>query len=177
MPIFFDGLVAGRRWGFYSPMVNPMHIEQMGFRYPSQPWRDKLHRVWLERVGKRVIEPDGRIDARVMVPLRKAIEEDRKTIERAWLEGVMPSGRFRVDPVTGMAVLHVYPGTPEAFRRSLDLTTRTADPEGYAPGNWRVEFGVLRLGTQRPYRRRKRIYLPDIVWGRPGAMTEVVATR
>src|SRR5690348_930178 len=78
-------------WGWFSREDPRMHLQSV----------DKAHihlhyKVWLEKDGRRVIEPEPGIPAKVLKTLKATIIAERERIEAEWASFMIRNGWLRV---------------------------------------------------------------------------------
>src|SRR5688572_16932865 len=80
MAVVLRDVPFGFNWGFFSREDPRMHLQVV-----SRKHLDLDYKVWLERAGRRVLEPEGAIPARVLKKLVAEIEAQIKSIEAEWV--------------------------------------------------------------------------------------------
>ncbi len=104
-------------WGWFSREDQRMHLQSV----------DKLHRrlhykVWLEERGRRVIEPEPGIPAKVWKILQAEIVKQRLMIEAFWIALMIKNGWLKAQLKGGVIALTAYPNTPNRFERTIGLS-------------------------------------------------------
>lgn len=141
-----------------------MHLQVLDRRH-----YDLGYKVWLERDGRRVMEPEPGIPAKVWKALSAQIVKRRGMIEAEWIAHMMEKGWLELHAAPPIVTLVAYPGLPHRFFRTLDLRDDIGDPETLAritPSEvtFNREFAVLELFPRRPEARRHHIRLESILW-------------
>jgi hypothetical protein len=160
MPVVLRGTPSGFDWGFYSSEDPRMHIQTVN------PDRDGDYKVWLERDGRRVFEPDEAMPAKVRKVLEQKIDAEWGRIAHRWVKQMIQKGWLRLDVRGSSAVLTAYPGTSHSFTRQVDLA-RHGTPRSYATNKdvyLDPEFACLTLDGDRPEDERVLVSLPEILW-------------
>lgn len=112
MPVVIrDSPQRGDAWGWYANEL-PMHIQRIHGPHPQ--------RVWLERDGRRIFEPDPPMAHRRESELRAVVSHHLASIERAWISSMVRQGWLTVATYGQRVVLTVYASSPE-HRRSVKL--------------------------------------------------------
>src|SRR5258708_32248715 len=76
--IILRSVPAGYSWGWFSREDPRMHLQTVDSKNFGR------FKVWLEEDGKRVIEPDGSISAKILKPLQAEVKNSRRHIEGRW---------------------------------------------------------------------------------------------
>jgi len=151
-------------WGWYSREDPRMHLQTVDRVHL------KLHyKVWLENKGRRVIEPEPGIPAKVAKALTAAIIQERERIEIEWAYFMIKSGWLKVQMVGTAITLFAYPNTPNHFERTIDLlelipnesSARKVTPQQVALNE---EFAFLEIFPEKEEGKRIHEPLPDILW-------------
>jgi len=87
------------------------------------------HKVWLENKGKRVFEPEGKVSASVLNPLRSYLKDHLFEVESEWANLLWETQWFKLKFVGNGVHAIVYPGTHQEFRRVVNLAVEF--PNGY----------------------------------------------
>lgn len=151
-------------WGWFSREDQRMHLQ------PVSRQHLRLHyKVWLENRGRRVIEPEPGIPAKILKPLTKKITEWRKSIEAEWVAFMIANGwlTFRLDGE--IITLTAYPKSPNRFTRVLDLAVLIPNEQSRATVtpeimNLNKEFAWLEIFTNRPEGYRITEPLAPVLW-------------
>ncbi len=151
-------------WGWFSREDPRMHLQAVDRLH----W-NKGYKIWLERDGRRVIEPEPGIPAKVWKALRRRILEERGMIEAFWISHMMQKGWLELEVLNPIVVLTAYPRFPHRFVRTLDLRDDFGDPETLAkvtPSEvvFNKEYAVLEIFPKREIARRFHIRLESILW-------------
>jgi hypothetical protein len=124
MPAILSNTPPGFNWGWYSCEEPRMHLQVVDPRTPKEKYK-----VWLEAQGRRVIEPDGPIPSRILKPISAAITEHRQFVEDKWVRFMIRNGWLEAHLAPPKVTLVVYPRTPNAFTRIVDLTEDLLEEE------------------------------------------------
>jgi|SRR6516165_5695170 hypothetical protein len=113
MPVVIRNVPPGCNWGWYSREDPRMHLQALEETHP--------YKVWLENRGQRVIEPVGKIPAKVLKSLQKEIADKRQWIEGGWVRLMIAQGWLDLHVALPQITLVAYPKTPNKFSRKIDL--------------------------------------------------------
>jgi hypothetical protein len=151
-------------WGWYSREDPRMHLQTV----------DRTHlkshdKVWLENKGRRVIEPEPGIPAKVAKTLTAAIIQERERIEIEWAYFMIKSGWLKVKMVGTAITLFAYPNTPNHFERTIDLlelipnesSARKVTPKQVTLNE---EFAFLEIFPEKQEGKRIHEPLPKVLW-------------
>jgi hypothetical protein len=113
MLVVIRNVPPGINWGWYSREDPRLHLQTL----------DETHRykVWLENKGQRVVEPGGKIPAKVLKSLQREIAEKRQWIEDRWVRLMIAQGWLDLHVSLPQVTLVAYPKTPNKFSRKIDL--------------------------------------------------------
>jgi hypothetical protein len=133
---------------------------------------DEQHRndykVWLEIRGRRTIVPATTIPSKILKGLKTAITEKRQTIEDRWVSFIIRQGWLEPHLAPPRVTLIVYPGTPNSFTRTVDLTEDLLEEEAMSLVGSDVrlspEMASLQIWPRRPPDQRQDIRLSTILW-------------
>jgi len=160
MSVVIRNVPKGHNWGWYSREDPRMHLQTV----------DQKHdfKVWLERDGKRMFEPVGKIPAAVLKSLSQEVAEHRKFVETNWVRFMLKNDWLEMHISLPEVTLVAYPSFPHKFVRKLDLRTEIA-PTYLATLKPEIielnqEMGSLRLGTNLPEAQAVDIRLSEILW-------------
>lgn len=126
-------------------------------------------KVWLEKKGRRVFEPVGKIPVKVLKALEADLTPDRRHVEVRWVNFMIKKNWLRLD-VSHLpkVTLSAYPGTPNKFTRTIDLTQEMAEfyalqvqPEDVTLNS---DLAALEIWPQKEEGNRFHITLPEILW-------------
>jgi hypothetical protein len=172
--IILRDVPAGIDWGFVLPSEEGaaawtwlaqgpprMHLQVAG------GIRHGRERVWLERDGRRVFEPEGSIPRRMLRTLRIAVLRCRDGIEADWVAHMIRKGWLRTEPRGAALRITAYPGTPAEFRREVDLGRVFAHPiPELRVHDVRLdpETASVRLWTGLPESMQELLGLPGVLW-------------
>ena len=106
-------------WGFFA---NPrMHVQTI----EAHRRRDALIHVWLEKLGKRTFEvdqcPEDDESKLVVASLKQRLLEDRKNIEKRWLQLMFEKLWIRTEVKNSRVHVIAYSGYPCAFSCEVAL--------------------------------------------------------
>lgn len=162
MPVILQDAPAGYNWGWYSREDPRLHLQTVDRKHRND------YKVWLERQGRRVFEPVGRIPAQVLKRLETEVARNRTSIEDHWVEMMIDSQWLQCHVALPQVTLVAYPGTPSRFVRRIDLRsyfTGTAlaslRPES---AQLNRELASVQLWTDRPEPSRHDIRISGILW-------------
>src|SRR5205814_1169423 len=105
----------GHKWGWYSREDPRMHLQSVDEQH--------AYKVWLEEKGQKCFDPVGKIPAKVLKPLREAVEERRQLIADNWVRFMLDNGWLALHIALPRLTLVAYPSFPGKFVREIDLTT------------------------------------------------------
>jgi hypothetical protein len=151
-------------WGWFSREEQRMHLQTVDKDH------SRLHyQVWLENKGRRVIEPEPGIPAKVLKTLEAVIREERERIEAEWASFMIRNDWLKVRLVGSSIVLSAYPQSHNRFERTLDVLymipnesiAKKVTPKDVALNE---EFAFLELFPQRDEGKRQHEPLPGIRW-------------
>jgi hypothetical protein len=162
MAVILRDVPAGHNWGWFSREDTRMHVQTLDRKNFG------LYKIWLERAGKRVIEPAATIPAKVLKRVTTEIERVRQHIEGRWTTFMIESGWIQLHVDLPEVTVTAYPHTPNKFTRRVNLQ-RWFAPETYAeikPSDVFLnrELPALSVFEDRPEDLRHDFYLPDILW-------------
>jgi len=160
MPKILRGVPGDYDWGFYSNEDPRMHIQTLGKHLDE-------HKIWLETKGKRVLEPESPIPAKILNAVRKDLTSSkRRKIEAQWTQLMMDKGWLKLEVHGTQAVLTAYPGMPHSFKRTLDLN------EYGGPGSHATVHDIkldrenvsLTLDARKDESEQIYVSLPKVLW-------------
>jgi hypothetical protein len=136
-----------------------------------------LHRVWLERDGHLVFEPEAPFDLKTLGQLEVTVSrpEVRASIEVSWIQIMILAGWLELEWESEHSfVLSAYPGLPGAFRRHVELRAPAdqASPRALRalrPQDLGLGPGVLKLWGHW-------LLLPQLLWGHRDRVERVSAS-
>jgi hypothetical protein len=162
MPVILRNAPSGYNWGWYSREDPRMHLQVLDRKHGKLGYK-----VWLESKGNRVVEAAATISAQVWKALKARIESERTSIESEWVH-MMIEQQWLTFKVNGpVMTLIAYPGTPNRFERTLDLTAHLGTRvDAFKPGDVRLnsEFAVIELWPRQPESRRPFIPIAPVLW-------------
>ena len=114
--IILGNVPKGYHWVWHSREDPRMHLQTV------DATRMGDYKVWLEKDGKRVLEPAGDIPAKVLKALRAEVEKRRRNIEGQWTWLMMKNKWLTVHMRGREVTVTAYPGVPGArFVRTFDM--------------------------------------------------------
>lgn len=127
------------------------------------------YKVWLERDGRRVIEPESGIPAKLWKALRAEIVKRRETIEDHWVALMMERGWLDLHVAGPLITLVAYPRLLHYFVRTIDLHDHFEDQETLSkitPSEvvFNKELAMLEVFPKRVEGRRRHIPLVPLLW-------------
>lgn len=162
MAVVIRNVPPGHDWGWYSREDPRMHLQTVDDKHRN------LYKVWLEATGQRVLEPAGKIPAKILKKLAAHLARWRDSVEAQWVNLMIRLGWLRCIFRNPIITLTAYPALPHRFDRTIDIADDFA-PEFVArlgPNDVRLndEFAVIELEPQRPEGQRLWISLPEVLW-------------
>ena len=171
MAIIVQDVPPGINWGWYSREDPRMHLQIVD----SKKMGD--FKVWLEKEGKRVFEPVGKIPAKIRTRLEVEVNKRRRNVEGRWTN-LMIKLKWLTYTMRGSEVtLSAYPQFPGSrFIRKFDLADYFPgiyDPaypmtrkEPIKPDEVALndEMAALEIWTKKDLSLREHIFLPTILW-------------
>lgn len=162
MAVILRDVPTGFNWGWFSREDQRMHLQTLDSKNFGR------YKVWLERKGKRVIEPDGPLPAKVLKKLEIEIQRLRRHIEGRWTNFMIRHDWIRLHVALPEVVLTAYPDTPNKITRKVDLS-QWFSPETYRkirPDDvfLNQELPALSVFKDQPEDLRDDFYLPEILW-------------
>lgn len=164
MAVIIRNVPPTYNWGWFSREDQRMHVQTV----------DRAHlqlnyKVWLERQGRRVIEPEPGIPPKIFKSLQAVILKERIRLEQEWA-AFMIQNRWLTVRLAGTAItLYAYPNSPNHFERTIDLSelilseeyARKVTPRDVALNQ---EFAFLELFPQKDEAKRVHEPLYKILW-------------
>src|SRR5437660_11263807 len=86
MAVILRDVPAGHNWGWFSREDARMHLQTLDRKNFG------LYKIWLEHRGKRVVEPEGAVPAKILKTLTAEIERKRRHIEGRWTNFMIDNG-------------------------------------------------------------------------------------
>lgn len=164
MAVVIRGVPPGYNWGWFSRKDQRMHLQVVDDEHSH------LHyKVWLERRGRRIFEPDGKIPNKILRKLKAKVQSERERIENKWTVFMIQQGWLRAELSGRVVVLTAYPGGHNRFTRRIDLGS-------YYPGaypGWDTVLpkldlksspGLLAVGPEDNPDDRNHVRLIDELW-------------
>jgi hypothetical protein len=151
-------------WGWYSREDPRMHLQTV-----DKEHRDLGYKVWLERDGRRVAEPEPGMPAKVWRALQAFIVKRRGMIEAYWISQMMENRWLELQFANPVVTLIAYPRFHHRFVRTLDLRDHIGDPETLARVTasdvaFNKEYAMLEVFAKREIARRHHIRLESVLW-------------
>jgi hypothetical protein len=151
-------------WGWFSREDQRMHVQTVD--------RAHLHlhyKVWLERQGRRVIEPEPGIPPKVFKALKAVIVKERVRVDTEWAAFMIQNGWLKVRMTGTTITLFAYPNSPNHFERTIDVSelilneeyARKVTPKDVALNH---EFAFLELFPHKDEAKRVHEPLEKILW-------------
>ena len=151
-------------WGWFSREDQRMHLQAV-----DKDHRHLHYKVWLENRGRRVIEPEPGIPAKVLKPLRTLIEKERGRLDTEWAIFMIKNGWLQAKLVGPSIVITAYPKTSNQFVRTIpvsELIRNEAFASKVTPKDvaLNAEFGFLELFPHLDEARRDHEPLERVLW-------------
>jgi hypothetical protein len=164
MAVIIRNLPPTYNWGWFSREDQRMHVQIV----------DRVHlhlnyKIWLERQGRRVIEPEPGIPSKVFKALQAVIVKERVRIDQEWAAFMIQNGWLKARMTGTMITLYAYPNSPNHFERTIDVRELILSDE-YAlkvtPKDVALnqEFAFLELFPQKDEAKRVHEPLHKILW-------------
>jgi hypothetical protein len=169
--IILRSVPTGFSWGWFTREDSRMHLQTVD--------RKNRHRyeVWLEKDGRRVIEPVGSIPAKILKPLEAEVIKLRRHIEGRWTDLMIESDWLKLTMSGRQVTLTAYPAIPGArFTRTFDIadyfparydpTSQIKDKTPIKPDDLVLndQMAAIEVWPQREESIRHHIFLPTILW-------------
>src|SRR5579862_5790224 len=114
-------------WGWFSREDPRMHLQTV-----DKDHRRLHYKVWLENAGRRALEPEPGIPAKVLKVLQAEILHQRERIEAYWASFMIKNDWLKVALSGATIILYAYPNLPNHCERTIDL--HRLIPNGAAAG-------------------------------------------
>lgn len=161
MAVVLRGVPGSVDWGFYTREDPRMHLQTV------DPEHRNKYKVWLEKGGRRVFEPEGHIPKKILTALYKKVRDNRGVVEGRWVGLMISKGWLTLDydGKTGTATLTVYP--------SHRPTKKVVDVAKELPADWprdpsevglNPEQATLAIWTSRHESQQPEFDLVEILW-------------
>jgi hypothetical protein len=161
MPVVLRNVPPGCTWGWYSREDPRMHLQTL----------DETHqyKIWLESKGRRVLEPVGKIPAKILKSVRKEIAAKRQWIEDRWVRLMLAQGWLELHVALPQVTVVAYPKTSNKFFRKIDLLSWFSEEEleDLKPNAVQLnrEMAALRLWADRPEEQEPYdVRLSTLLW-------------
>jgi len=162
MPVIIRDTPPGYDWGWYSREDQRMHLQTVDEQHRNE------YKIWLETRGRRTFEAVTKIPSKVLKAIQARVARKRMTVEDHWVSFIIRRGWLRAHFAAPKVTLTVYPNTPNAFTREVDLTEDLLAEEIQAlrPKDIRLspEMASLQIWPSRPEDEREDIRLSTIIW-------------
>jgi hypothetical protein len=164
MSVILRNTPPGYNWGWFSREDQRMHLQTVDKKH-----RNSHYKVWLENKGRRVVEPEPGIPAKVLKALLAAIRDERKRIDAEWAAFMIKRGWLEAQLVGPTIILSAYPRSPNRFERTLELrelipNESCAQKVTAKDVALNEEFAFLELFPQRDEGARMHEPLERILW-------------
>lgn len=162
MPVIVRNTPPGYNWGWYSTEEPRLHLQTV----------DQQHRnafkIWLEQRGRRICEAADKIPSKVFKAVQAAVARNRMTIEDHWVSFAIRQQWMRAHLAAPFVTVVVYPNTPSAFTRNIDLRPHLLEREIQAlrPEDVTLspEMASLQIWPSLPEDLRQDIRLSREIW-------------
>lgn len=162
MSVILRNVPPGYHWGWFSREDQRMHLQTVDREHAG------LYKVWLERAGRRVFEPEGKIPPRIVNRLEEEVEKLRRHIEARWVNFMIDNRWLQLKTAGTKVSITAYGHVPGRFTRTFDLRDFFR-PEALAQiGLEDVvlsrELPAIEVWPNRAEDRRHHIWLGSILW-------------
>ena len=171
MTVILRGVPKGFDWGWYSREDPRMHLQIVDGKNPGR------YKVWLEKDGKRIFEPVGKIPGKTLKVLEAEVKNLRRFVEARWTNLMIENGWLRFNMRGREITLTVYSAFPGArFTRTFDIADYF--PARYDPASQikdktpikpedlvlNDQMAAIEVWPQKEESLRHHIYLPTLLW-------------
>src|SRR5690348_6475032 len=94
-----------------------MHVQTI-----DKDHRHLHYKSWLEENGRKIVQAERGIPAKVLKAIQGEIAKQRGRIEAYWIIFMIKNAWLRVRLKDGVITLFAYPNTPNHFERRLNLS-------------------------------------------------------
>lgn len=162
MPVIVRNTPPGYNWGWYSCEEPRMHLQTVDDKHVG------VYKIWLEEHGRRICEAADKIPSKVFKSIQAAIARNRMHIEDRWVRFAIRQGWMEAHLAAPNVSVVVYPNTPNAFTRIIDLTPHLLlrEIQALRPEDVTLspEMGSLQIWPWRPEDERQDIHLSRELW-------------
>jgi hypothetical protein len=174
MAVQLRNVPPGWNWGWFSREDQRMHLQPVDAKHITAGYR-----VWLEDRGKRVVQAEGDIPAKVLRRLESDLSKHRGSIEDDWTRLMLQKDWIILSLTGSIVTIVAYPHVPgSGFARTLDLADhlpalyrsesqlveREKRPVTAQEVGLSKELCAIEIYPQLAEGRRHHIYLPPILW-------------
>jgi len=162
--VVLRNIPPGYNWGWYTREDPRMHLQTVDKKHRGSD----SYKIWLENKGRRVIEPVGKIPAKVLKSVVADLTPDRLHVEAQWAGFMIEAEWIQLAVALPIITVIAYPRTPNSFARTIDLQEHMG-PIGLAKlrpedVGLNAELAALELWPTRDEGRRWHISLAEILW-------------
>jgi hypothetical protein len=173
--IVLEGVPSkGFDWGWFSREDPRMHLQLVSRRQAKLGYK-----VWLERDGKRVFEPNpqlARAPRKLFLAVQERIEQERPQIEREWAAFMILQTWMALRLDGSVITVTAYPRMATRFTRTVDLAREipglydpfypmvAKEPIKAEEVTLNPDVVAIEIWPQKPKSRRMHIELPSILW-------------
>ncbi len=171
MTVILRGVPKGLDWGWYSREDPRMHLQIVDTKSLNR------YKVWLERDGKRVFEPVGKIPGKILKALQAEVTELRRHVEGRWTNLMIENNWLRFSMRGREVTLTAYATFPGArFTRTFDIAdyfparydpaSQIKDKSPIRPDDLVLndEMAAIEVFPHKEESLRHHIFLPTILW-------------
>lgn len=164
MAVIIRNVPPTYNWGWFSREDPRMHLQTV-----DREHRELHYKVWLEKQGRRVFEPEPGMPAKVLKALEKVVAKERKRVDAEWASFMIKKGWLRTRLADGIITIIAYPGTPSHFERTIAVRELIGN-ESFAEKlrlsdiALNAEFACLEIYPQLREGQRMHEPLERILW-------------
>ena len=162
MPVIVRSTPPGYNWGWYATEEPRMHLQTVDQQHRN------AYKIWLEERGRRICEAANKIPSKVFKSIETAVARNRMTIEDHWVSFAIRQRWMKAHLAAPLVTVVIYPNTPNAFTRIIDLTPHLLMREIQAlrPEDITLspEMASLQIWPSRPEDERQDIRLSREIW-------------
>src|SRR5262245_14451267 len=164
-------ILRGVPKGWFSREDPRMHLQIVDSKNLNK------YKDWLEKDGKRIFEPVGKIPGKILRGLEAEIKELRRHIEGRWTNLMIENGWLRFSMRGREVTLTAYPAFAGArFTRSVDIAdyfparydpaSQIKDKTPITPDGLILndQMAALEVFPKKEESLRHHIFLPTILW-------------
>jgi hypothetical protein len=169
--IILRSVPSGYDWGWYSREDSRMHVQTVDRK------NERRYKVWLEKDGRRVFEPVGKIPAKVLKALEAEVKDMRRHVEARWVHLMIDNDWLKLNMSGRQVTVTAYPNVPGArFTRTFDIADyfpARYDPTSQIKNKTPIkpedlvlseEMAAIEVFPQKEESRRHHLFLPTILW-------------